>query len=64
MSDWQIASALLAAHNIARALGSIASASVFVAFALFVYPWIGGFASSKDRRVQIVEKLYEPRGKE
>lgn len=53
MSEWQIQSALLAAHNIALALGGIALALTVIAFALVVYPWIGGFGSSQNLKVQI-----------
>lgn len=55
MSDWQISSALLAAHNVATAIGSIARALSFIAFVLVFYPWIGGFGSSDKRKV-VIEK--------
>jgi hypothetical protein len=45
----QIDSALLAAHNIARALGSIAYDIGWIAFALFIYPLLGGFGSQSRK---------------
>lgn len=45
MEPWQIDSALLAAHNIARAIGGLTHAVAFIALALVVYPWLGGFGS-------------------
>jgi hypothetical protein len=47
MTPEQIDSALLAAHNIARAFGTFVALFGYVAFALFVYPWLGGFASGR-----------------
>lgn len=50
MSDWQINSALLAAHNLALAVGQIAKSLAIIAVALFVYPWLGGFGSQHKER--------------
>lgn len=49
MSSQEIASALLAAHNIARALGQLSFAVSIIAVALVVYPWLGGFGSGTQR---------------
>lgn len=51
LSPEQIDSALLAAHNIARALGFLGRAVAWIAFTLVIYPWLGGFASHTKREV-------------
>jgi len=48
IQPWQIDSFLLAMHNIAYALGAIASI-------LAIYPWLGGF-EGKSRHVIRIEK--------
>lgn len=52
MTDVDIQSALLAAHNLALCMGKIASALWAIALVLAVYPWLGGFGSSDNRKVK------------